>query len=384
MVSGILLILSIIEIVALAARGSTNAVQAPVPVPAPLDIYAPSSSAPPGPGHESMNTVQAPVPDTAPSDTYAPSSSAPPGPDHGLTDAVQAPTPNSVPSTANPIPLIELSSSESLPAASSALWDSEDYGWLFDPEGEDKIDTATSSGHGLDHESSSVPTGPDHGLTNVVQAPAPDPVSSTANLNPLIESSISESSPIAPSALPNSKNQWLFEPQGGHMLGFLQPNRNKRPWTDLNLDRDPNPGFVSNFWMADVNQPRPGSALPKEIGQTSEYQAADVQQLDPDPELWILESGSGSNYFPVSLTESVVHPLLTSARLPTRPEHVVTPFESSPNPTQPVDPRAAIYYAAQGKAKESRRISGTTSDVGNPSPARWELQPDERSLGPGE
>ena len=168
MVSGILLILSIIEIVALAARGSTNAVQAPVPVPAPLDIYAPSSSAPPGPGHESMNTVQAPVPDTAPSDTYAPSSSAPPGPDHGLTDAVQAPTPNSVPSTANPISLIELSSSESSPIASSALLDSEDYGWLFEPEGDDKIDTATSSGHGLGHELSSVPTGPNHGSTNVV------------------------------------------------------------------------------------------------------------------------------------------------------------------------------------------------------------------------
>ena len=87
-----------------ARRGSMNTVQAPVPVPAPLDIYAPSSSAPPGPSHESMNTVQAPVPDTAPSDTYAPSSSAPPGLDHGLTDAVQAPTPNPVPSTANLIP----------------------------------------------------------------------------------------------------------------------------------------------------------------------------------------------------------------------------------------------------------------------------------------
>jgi hypothetical protein len=41
--------------------------------------------------------------------------------------------------------------------------------------------------------------------------------------------------------------------------------------------------------------------------------------------------------------------------------------------SQPVDLQAAIY-AAKGKAKESRRISGTAR----------ELQPDERSLDPGD
>jgi hypothetical protein len=39
-----------------------------------------------------------------------------------------------------------------------------------------------------------------------------------------------------------------------------------------------------------------------------------------------------------------------------------------------VDLQDAIYYAAKGKAKESRRTSGTIRDVG-----QIELQPDETS-----
>ena len=77
---------------------------------------------------------------------------------------------------------------------STALSGSEDLEWLFGPKGDDKIDTAMSSVHGLDHELSSVPMGPNHGSTNVVQTPAPDPVLSTANPNRLMESANSKSS----------------------------------------------------------------------------------------------------------------------------------------------------------------------------------------------
>jgi hypothetical protein len=56
-------------------------------------------------------------------------------------------------------------------------------------------------------------------------------------------------------------------------------------------------------------------------------------------------------------------------------------YESLSIDFQPVDPQVAIY-AAKGKAKESRRISGTARDVGNA--AQRELQPVERSLDTGE
>ena len=275
--------------------------------------------------------------------------------------------------------MIELSSSESSPTASLALSDSEDYEWLFDPGGDDKIDTATSSGHGLGHELSPVPTGPNHGSTNVVQAPAPDPASLTAKPIPLIELSDFESSPIASPARSDSKYKWLFEPQAGQMIDFLQPSRNKRPWIESDPKPKPKLGVIPNFWTAYVNRPRLESTSPKEIDQISEYQAGAGDVQEPEPELWIIDSGFDLDYFHVPAR--VVHLPSTSAGLPTRPEHMVTPSESTPNPAQPMDPQADIY-AAQGKAKESRRISGTTRNVGNP--ARWESQLDERPLDPGE
>jgi hypothetical protein len=242
------------------------------------------------------------------SDAHASSSSAPPGPDHGSTNVVQAPEPNPASSTANPNPLME---------------------------------------------PSIVPVRV-LGSTNVVHDPAPNPASSTANPNPLMEPSSSESLPTASSALSDSENKWLFEPQGDHMFHFSQPNPNKRPWTDMN----PDPDFDWDFWMAYVNRPRLGSASPKEVGQTSEYQAEHVQQPAPGPST---DSGFDLNYPPVPV--SVVHPPSTSAELPTGPEHEGNPG-SDKEPEYDVDPQAALY-AAKGKAKELRRISGTTRDVGN-------------------
>jgi len=80
-----------------------------------------------------------------------------------------------------------------------------------------------------------------------------------------------------------------------------------------------------------------------------------------------------------------VHSPSTSAWLQPSPE-LTDPephldYQSLSTDSQPVDPQATIY-AAKGKAKESRRISGTTRDVGNA--AQRELQSDERSLDPGE
>ena len=259
-------------------HGSTDVVQAPVPDgPDPIssDAHASSISAPPRPDHGSTDVVQVPVPDgpdPISSDTHASSISEPPRPDHESTNVAQSPATNPTLSTTHPNPLVAPSSpSSSIGLESEALSDSEDYGWLFEPENDDVIRTATSSGHGLDHELSSVPTGPDHGLTNVVQAPAPNPASS--------------------SVLSNSKNKWLFEPQDDHMIDFSQSSRNKRPWISLYPDPDPDPGFTLDFWNGYVNRPWPGSALPKEIGQTSEDQAGHVQAEPPDgpdPGMWKL------------------------------------------------------------------------------------------------
>jgi len=69
---------------------------------------------------------------------------------------------------------------------------------------------------------------------------------------------------------------------------------------------------------------------------------------------------------------------------PKEPEDGVVPgpdHQSLSADSQPEDPQAAIY-AAKGKAKESRHISGTARHVG--IAAQRELQPAERSLDPGE
>ena len=362
------------------------------------DAHASSSPAPPGPDHGLTNVVQAPVPDPALSDAHGSSSSAPPGPDHGSTNVVQTPAPNLASATFSPKPSVEpLSSPAPIDFESSALSDSEDYEWLFQPEDDDKIHTATSSGHGLDHELNSVPTGTDHGSTDVVQAPPPNPASPTANPNPLVEWSSSEPSPASSSTLSDSEFQWLIEPEGDRkhrIINFLPPNPNKRPWTDMEPEL-PDPDFDWAHWTAYVNRP---SASPEEIGQTSEHQAEHVQQPDQGP--WILDSGSDSNYFPMPV--SVAHPPSTNAELQTGPEHEGNPGSSkepeydvtdrppsNPESTDPelpldnqstdsqeMDPQAAAIYAAKGKAKQLRRIPGTTRDVGNA--AQRELQPDKK------
>jgi hypothetical protein len=151
---------------------------------------------------------------------------------------------------------------------------------------------------------------------------------------------------------------------------------------------DPDPNFDWNFWMNHVNRPGQGPASPKEFGQASGYQAEHVHQPDPVP-----STASDSNRIYSPAPVSVVHPASTSEGSKKEPEYDVfygprpTPELTDPelhldDQSLSLDGVQAAIYAAKGKAKESRRISGTTRDVGNA--AQRELQPDERSLDPGE
>jgi hypothetical protein len=238
--------------------------------------------------------------------------------------------------------------------------------------------------------SSSAPPRPDHGSTNVVQTPAPNLASSTANPIPLMESSSPSSTASSTLSESDFELSVLYEldelpvPVTGEHAP--QQNPKKRPLTD------PDPDFDWNYWM-NLEDPPPlrPVKLPKESGKDNEYQVEYVQQPDPEPST---DSDFGWNHYPVPV--SAMHAPPTSAGLPTEPEHeVVTPpipgskkepeydvfhgprpspgsadpelpsdHQSLGTDSQPVDLRAAIY-AAKGKAKVSRRISGTTRDVGN-------------------
>jgi len=125
-------------------------------------------------------------------------------------------------------------------------------------------------------------------------------------------------------------------------------------------------------------------------------------KLDSDPNLMAAHQPPPYASSPTddySYPGSVAHPPSLGAGLPTVPEHeeVTPPLPDAGLPTvpehevatsadsQPVDPQAAIdaaRYAAKGKAKVERRISGTARDVGNA--VQKELQPVKRSLDPRE
>jgi hypothetical protein len=333
---------------------------------------------------ENLKTWRKPVES---SDAHASSSSAPAGPDLGSTNVVQTPAPNPAPltanpnpstkpwdpssialeSSANPNPLMEPSSPSSKGFDSASLSDSSEYETSQEFEGGNSdsdeshgpLHTQTSSGHGLDHE--------------LTEAPAP------------------------------------------------QSNPKKRPWTDPD-GPGPDPDFDWNYWMNLEDPPPKRPALSKEFGQANEYQVEHAQQPNPSP------TGSGFHSSDPDLDTSdsdldpvyhsvigPVHPLSTVTGWPTEPApeavkplswipgwpteptpEAVKPLswipgsstqfeyegvnrlppspeltdpelhsdhQSSSTDSQPVDLLAAIY-AAKGKAKESRRISGTR-DVGN-------------------
>ncbi|KAF8502836.1 hypothetical protein F5888DRAFT_1121021 [Russula emetica] len=124
--------------------------------------------------------------------------------------------------------------------------------------------------------SSSAPPTPDHGSTNVVQAPGPNPASSTANPGSLMEpSSPSLTTPEdeghdAPLDSPPSP-----EPGSNHGLTeahTLQPNPNPTPSTDEEFDWD--------YWTNLKDSP---PQTPASLGQAHGDQVAHILQPNPGP-----------------------------------------------------------------------------------------------------
>ena len=201
----------------------------------------------------------------------------------------------------------------------------------------------------------------DHGSTNVVQAPVPNPESSTANpdlMSDFVSTNKGDYESHWPHYTPTSSGY-------GSDLEFmeanvLQPNR-PMPWTDLDSSTDPDLDW--NYWTSLEDSPSPRPASQEGFGQAHKYQ---VDLLSPPS---------------------------TSGYAPSPPEYepeVVTPSPPSSNlgslslsaDSQPVDAQAAAIYAAKGKAKVSRHISGPAIDVENA--VQRELQPGKRSLDQGE
>lgn len=130
-----------------------------------------------------------------------------------------------------------------------------------------------------------------------------------------------------------------------------KPNYYSAPSTpdsssDLNLDWE--------FWTSPT--PTPGS--PKALGQADEGQ---VEHASLPPSSGHAPSrpspGAGS---PTETENDVVPRSSTSPDPELHLDH-----QSSSAGTQPVDNQVAIYDDAKGKAKVSRRISGSARDVGN-------------------
>jgi hypothetical protein len=267
----------------------------------------------------------------------------------------------------------------------------------------------SSDAHAL---SSSAPAGPNHGSTNVVQAPAPNPASSTANPDPLMDPSSCSSRTSSMHArggclsalgkLLEVDDSWTKDL--GHLNWneetFVSPLDSPTP-TEYFSDHEltaahapqphwqpkpkpfssADPNFDWEYWMNSEDFPppqKPGS--PPEVGlegQASGYAPSRPEfHSAPGSDAPSPYSGSGSptwpKYRPSTEPEhEVVHGRPPSPEL-TDPEH-----QSLSANSQPVDLQS-IIYAAKGKAKESRYISGTARDVG--IEAQREMQLAERSL----
>jgi hypothetical protein len=357
-VSGILLILSIIDF-ALAApvlvqekrQACVDAVHIPRDVTDVITVLGKR-----GPGEEDLDklanlakehleTGEKPVES---SDAHAPPSSAPPGPDPGSTNVVPAPAPNPAPSTANPTPLMESPTASSDPDYDSYLdSDPEDDEWILQLY--DLIKSGAHSPQPSLNKGPSTGADPDFDWEYWTNLEDPPPLRPIPKVPKFEESSQAKVEPVQ------------------------QPNPNKRPL------EGPDPDFDWEYWtnLEDPPPPRPPAKVPKleEPGQANEYQVH-VQQLDREP---LTGSGFDGNYHPVPLSArplSVAVPVeylpSTSAGLPAFDAPPPSPdpelpsdHQSSSTDSEPVDLIAAAAYAAKGKAKESRHISGTTRDVGN-------------------
>jgi hypothetical protein len=136
---------------------------------------------------------------------------------------------------------------------------------------------------------------------------------------------------------------------------------------DVQQPSRPGPSDLDSGWMSldDLSGGPPRlAASPEEFGQAHEYQAGHVQPSNPGPSTEPKDEGVPPGSPPLPNPEPGL-------------DH-----QSSSEDSQPLDPQAAALYAAKGKAKQLRRVSGTIRDVGNA--AQRELQFAERSLDPRE
>jgi len=213
--------------------------------------------------------------------------------------------------------------------------------------------------------------------TNVAEAPAPHPAW-------LAGPSVTSSPSSSADSVYSDEAEWWFEGDGAFHGPPYTPTS---PGHDLPVDHElagahapqlnpnpnPNPGPSTDHQMSSEDIPPPRLELPKEFGQAHEHQ---VQQPNSGPPA---DLSFEQNYHPAS----VMHPPSTSEGPPLPSPESTDPGPSSSTGSQSDDSEIqAAIYAAKGKAKVSRRIYGTAEDVGNA--AQRELQPDERSLDPGE
>ena len=228
--------------------------------------------------------------------------------------------------------------------------------------------------------------------------------SSTEPSSPSTPSSMEPSSPSTPSSMEAfSEDGWWDEDEHGLMYHFPtssgygsdhelteadapQPNTNPSPSKDPDFDRN---------YMVNFEEPPPPKRLKlessNEFGQAQEYQVAYVHQPNPGlsnpgpstpgpsnprlPTEPVVTLPSSNLELPKELDAEVAQGLPPGPEL-TDPE-LHLDHQSLSTVSQPVDPQATIFV---GKAKESRR--DTSRDVGNAD--QRELQLAERILDPGE
>ena len=226
--------------------------------------------------------------------------------------------------------------------------------------------------------------GPDHGSTNIVQAPAPNPASSTANPDPSMEPS---------SCSPSTSSRQGLRARGScltKLAKFLSDEDDFGMVGSMGTD-----GLGGGLYEP-LSQYDPGPTLGG-YGYESDHKwmVAPAPEPNPNPNSRLLidpsvDSGFDWNYWisaedpPPTRRPDLPSTSGHAGSPPSQPEHeVVSPPSGESPDSEPLDPQAALLYAAKGKAKVvERRISGTARDVGNA--AQRELQPAEMFSDPGE
>jgi hypothetical protein len=182
--------------------------------------------------------------------------------------------------------------------------------------------------------SNSASAEPYYDSTNVVQRPAPNPASSTVNPDPMWDDDVW-------SYKGDDDSHWQYTPTSSGYDSdreFMEANTPQPNHPSLSTDSDSSGTPTEPEHEVVTGPPSPNLGSPKE----PEDEVAPGPSPSPDAELHSDHQSLGAA-------------------------------------SQQADLLGAIY-AAKGKAKVSRRISGTARDVGNA--AQRELEPAERSLGP--